>query len=147
MYDAICAMDGVFIPIQKPRRYGESFYSGHKHRYGMTMLAIVDYDCKFLYVHVGSTGSAADSVLFRTSELKREIDAGHTIFNQDTKILVDSAFLQAPYIIKSTQRIGSGSARTVVEHAFGQFKQKFRLFLTRYYLLMKIEFESYHSYN
>ena len=98
----------------------------------MTMVAIVDYDCRFLYVHVGSVGSASDSLIFRTSELKRSIDNGETVFDDETKILVDSAFAAAPYIVKSTQRIGAGSARTVVEHAFGQFKSKMKLFSDRY---------------
>ena len=53
-----------------------------------------------------------------------------TIFRCDTKILVDSAIEEASYIIKSTQRIGFASARKLVEHAFGEFKQMLRSFLT-----------------
>ena len=129
-------MDGVFLPIVKPKLYGESFYFGHKKRYGMTMLSVVDYDCRFLYINVGSTGSASDSLIYRTSEFKRSIDNGDTIFNTETKILVDSAFAAALYMVKSTERIGAGSARTVVELAFGQFKSKMKLFSDRWFVLM-----------
>ena len=59
------------------------------------------------------------------------IENDQTVFNEENGILCDSAFSQMSYIIKSTNRIGSGSARAVVEHAFGKFKAQFRLFSTR----------------
>ena len=129
--DAVAAMDGCFCPIKKPVKDGEQYYNRHKKQYGMTMLAVVDYNARFLYVLAGNSGKVGDSLIFNTSSLKRDIESGNTVFDADNCILCDSAFSNLEYIIKSTQRIGSGSARAVVEHAFGQFKSQFRLFSTR----------------
>jgi len=129
--DAIAAMDGVFLPIQRPVINGEAYYSGHKKRYGMMMLAVCDFDCRFLYVVCGNSSRVGDSLVFNCCKLKEEIEYGNTVFNEESRILVDSAFSDLEYLIKSTVRIGSGSARTRIEHAFGQFKQQNRLFMTR----------------
>ena len=67
-YDCMAAMDGIFIPIKRPEFEGESYYSGHKKTYGMTMLEVVDSDRKFLYVNCGNTGRASDSMIFQTCQ-------------------------------------------------------------------------------
>ena len=120
------------MPIKRPQFEGKSYQSGHKKTYGMAMLAVVDSDRKFLYVNCGNTGRASDSMIFQTCRLKREIDSVNTVFSEETRILVDSAFAEAPFIRKSTARIGAESARVIIEHAFGIFKQQNRLFLKRY---------------
>ena len=68
--DAVGAMDGVFIPIKKPAKNGEGYYSGHKKRYGMMMLAVCDFNCRFLYVVCGNSSRVGDSLVFNTSNLK-----------------------------------------------------------------------------
>ena len=104
----------------------------------MQMLAMFDFNCKFLYAIVRNTARIGDSLVFNTSNLKREIEAGTIVFDANTRILVDSAFFNMPYFIKSTVRIGSLSARTNIEHCFGQFKSQFRLFARRLLLLIWI---------
>ena len=91
------------------------------------MLAVVDFHARFLYVLAGN----GDSLVFSTSRVKRRFENEETIFNSNSVILCESAFSSLEYIVKSTDRIGSGSARAVVEHAFGQFKAQFRLFSIR----------------
>ena len=129
--DAVGAMDGMFMAIKKPNVQGEQYYSGHEKAYGMMLLAICDFDNRFLYVNIGNSGRPGDSLIFSTSLLKRDIDSGNTIFSTENRILVDSAFADLPYFIKSTSRLESGAARVKIEHTFGLFKQQFRLFLNR----------------
>ena len=136
--DAVAAMDGLFIPIKRPSKNGEGYYSGLKKAYGMMMLALCDFHFRFLYVVCGNSARVGDSLVFNTSRLKREIEAGTTVFVEYNRIIVESAFPDLPYLIKALFEIGSGSARTRIEHCFGQFKSQFRLFGRRYSLLIKI---------
>ena len=69
--DAIAAMDGVFIPIKRPAKQGGSYFSGHKKKYGLMMLAVCDYHCRFLYIVFGNSARIGDSLVFNTSRLKR----------------------------------------------------------------------------
>ena len=83
----------------------------------------------------GNSSRVGDSLAFNTSSLKKN-DNEQTIVNEDRRILVDSVFPDLPYLIKSTVRTGTGSARTRVEHCFGQLKSQFRLFMKRYSFLI-----------
>ena len=121
--EAVCAMDGVFVPRIAPPKFGEAYYSGHKKAYGIKMLAVCDFNRKFIYINVGHTARMGDSIVFRLSKFKRDIENGSTVFNEDNKILVDSAFADELYLIKSTQRIESGSVRVRIEHALGNLKR------------------------
>ena len=122
--DCAAAIDGVFIEINRPKNHGESYFSGHKKKYGLCMLAVVDYNAHFLFINVGNTARLGDLLIFQCSALKRDIENHTSSLGVDNKILVDSAFSSEPYLVKSTERIGAGSARVIVEHAFGQFKQQ-----------------------
>ena len=129
--DCMAAMDGVFVQINRPRRHGKSYYSGRKKAYGLCMLAAVYFNSKFIYVNVGNSARMGASLIFQCSSFKTAIENGNSSISENNEILVDSSFSPAPYLVKSTERIGSGSARVLVEHVFGQFKQQFRLFLNR----------------
>ncbi len=128
---AICAMDGVFMPLKRPAQDGEEYYSGHKKNYGVTNLVVCDSNYRILFCKPGNPGKVGDSLIFSCSEMKEDITNGNSVFGEDVQILVDSAFTNYPFVIKLTVRIGSGSARVIIEHCFGQFKQMFRLFLTK----------------
>ena len=87
---------------------------------------------------VGNSARVGDSLVFNTSNSKRDIEGGETVFDESSRILVDTAFSNLEYLIKSTVRIGYGFSRTRIEHAFGQFKSQFRLFGTRSQLTPKV---------
>ena len=62
--DAVAAMDGCFCSIKRPDSHGEQYYNRHKKQYGMNMLAIVDFNAKFLYILTGNSGKVGDSLIF-----------------------------------------------------------------------------------
>ncbi len=79
------------------------------------MLAVVDFNARFLYINVGNTARLGDSLIFQCSFLKRDIDSNVGSLGVDNKILVDSAFFSEPYLVKITEREGAGSARVIVD--------------------------------
>eukprot|EP00834_Sanchytrium_tribonematis_P006375 NODE_463_length_7125_cov_0.998292.p4 type:complete len:291 gc:universal NODE_463_length_7125_cov_0.998292:6709-5837(-) len=125
--NVVAAMDGTFIKIRRPVKFGERYYSGYKKGYGINTLAICDYDSKIWYINAGYPSTVNDSSILKSTSLYQAIKDGQTVFSIDRMILVDSAFEREEFILKTGGDI-SGSARTVVEQTFGQFKSKFRLF-------------------
>ena len=79
------------------------------------MIIILEY-------YFANLGIVEDSLIFSVSEMKEDITSGLTVLDIENQILFDSAFASYPFVIKSTERIGSGSERVIIEHCFGQFK-------------------------
>ena len=69
---AVGALDGKHIAIKKPKK-SSSEYFNYKGYFSLVHLALVDADCKFLWVNVGATGSSSDAQIFNCSKLKRKI--------------------------------------------------------------------------
>ena len=122
-----CVMDGTFIKTRRPVVNGESYYSGYKKAYGLSMLVVSTIDREILYVSVGYPGSVHDSGVLRASVLWRDAEAGIIAINADYTILGDSAFPTVPWITISADNIGFASPRTISEHTFARLKTKFRI--------------------
>ncbi len=71
--NCIGAIDGKHIRIIKPVDSATTFYN-YKHYFSSLLLAVCDYDYKFLYTSVGSPGKAADSTIFKESKLYKELN-------------------------------------------------------------------------
>ncbi|VDI24900.1 Hypothetical predicted protein [Mytilus galloprovincialis] len=69
------ALDGKHIRIRKPPNSGSLFFN-YKHFFSTVMMALVDADYKFIWLSVGSYGSASDSQIFRDSELRPMLEDG-----------------------------------------------------------------------
>jgi hypothetical protein len=67
------AIDGKHVAIQKPQKTGSLYYN-YKGFFSIVMLAIVDYNYKFLWVDVGSNGAASDSQIFNSCDLGYLLD-------------------------------------------------------------------------
>ncbi|GFT41504.1 DDE Tnp4 domain-containing protein [Trichonephila clavipes] len=70
--NCIGAIDGKHIRIKAPKNSGSLFYN-YKDYHSMVMLAVVDADCKFTAVDVGSYGREGDAGIFLKSEIGRRI--------------------------------------------------------------------------
>ena len=58
--------------IQKPEDSGRHFYN-YKNRCSIVLLALVDANLKFLYIHVGTNGRVSDGGVFNKASLKKGI--------------------------------------------------------------------------
>jgi hypothetical protein len=122
-----CVMDGTMIKTVKPLYNGESYYSGYKKGYGVSVLVISTIDKEILYVSAGYPASVHDAAVLRSSSLWRDVEAGIVGINANNQVLGDSAFPNQPWISLSTDLIGYASPRTISEHVFARLKTKFRI--------------------
>jgi len=139
-HHACGALDGKHIAIKKPKRSG-SLYHNYKGFFSIVLLGLVDADYKFLWVHIGSSGSSSDCGVFNRSSLEPALREGTLGLPQpqplpqddkDTPFFVvgDDAFPLRTYLIKPfphrflnhDERVFNyrcSRARRVVENAFG----------------------------
>ena len=80
-HHALGALDGKHIAIRCPKNSG-SLYCNYKGFYSILMLALVDADYKFLWLHVGSNGSSSHAQVFNAVLFKELIESGEIKFQQ-----------------------------------------------------------------
>lgn len=151
--NVVCALDGKHVRIVAPQNSGSLFFN-YKKYFSVVMLALVDANCKFVIVDVGSYGKEGDSGIFNKSHLGKIISDGTTIFPPpqylpNSNILLphvvlgDEAFrldshLMKPYSKKQaleephmrTFNYHLCKVRRVTENAFGIMCSRFRIFFT-----------------
>ena len=69
------AIDGKRVLLQKPDNAG-SLYFDYKGHNSIILLAVVDADCKFIYIHVGTPGRSNDAGVWDRSDLRHQLEAG-----------------------------------------------------------------------
>ena len=69
------AADGKHTPILHPKNSGSDYYN-YKGFFSIVLLAIVDYDYKFLFVDVGFQGRFSDGRLYRNSTFYKALKNG-----------------------------------------------------------------------
>ncbi|XP_054259949.1 uncharacterized protein LOC128984640 [Macrosteles quadrilineatus] len=132
------AIDGKHVAIKRPPGSCSEFFN-YKGGYSVILLALVDADCKFMYIDVGSNGRANDGNVFRLSTLKSAMDNNQLDFPNDYIIVADDAFPLSPNMMKPFSRRNLdlkerifnyrlSRARRVVENAFGILAARFRIF-------------------
>lgn len=123
-----CVMDGTLIQTRKPKIDGQTYYSGYKKSYGISVLCVSSIDKEILFVSAGYPGSTHDSAVLRASPLWRDATRGILPISANMRILGDSAFPDEDWIVVSTEDISSYcSPRTISEHVFARLKGKFRI--------------------
>ncbi|XP_050664788.1 uncharacterized protein LOC126965301 [Leptidea sinapis] len=68
------AIDGKHIRVIRPPHSG-SLYFNYKKYYSVVLLAMCDADYNFTYINVGTSGSNADSTIFRRSHLYTKLES------------------------------------------------------------------------
>ncbi|CAK1597260.1 unnamed protein product [Parnassius mnemosyne] len=143
------AIDGKHIAIKKPPDSGSLFYN-YKKFFSVILLAVVNANYEFIYIHVGTNGCVSDSsVLQKTKFYEKLMEDGLNLPSPSTltnsKITApyvfvgDSAFaldknIMKPFPLKNIahdKRIFNyrlSRARRVVENAFGILSSRFRIF-------------------
>lgn len=147
------ALDGKHCRIQCPPNSGSLFYN-YKQYFSIVLMALVDADCKFICVDIGSYGKEGDSGIFSKSDLGKQIESGRFPFPDDTRlpgsdiyfphfIIGDGGFKLLPRLMKPYPNAQSeedvkkrqfnyrlSRARRTVESAFGMLANIFRIFHT-----------------
>nr|XP_026484868.1 uncharacterized protein LOC113392584 [Vanessa tameamea] len=68
----IGAIDGKHIRMIQPEHSGSSYFN-YKKFFSCVLMALTDADYKFVYIDVGSYGTASDSEIFKTSEMGKRL--------------------------------------------------------------------------
>lgn len=76
--NCIAAIDGKHVRIVAPGKSG-SLYFNYKGFFSVVLLAMVDANCKFVIVDVGSYGKEGDAGIFKKSKMGTLVKNG-TIF-------------------------------------------------------------------
>lgn len=74
--NCVGSIDGKHIRIFCPGKSGSLFFN-YKDFFSIVLLAIVDANCKFIYVDIGSYGKEGDSGIFSRSSLYKLIKQGN----------------------------------------------------------------------
>ena len=123
---AMGALDGKHIPIRCPQGEG-SLYHNYKGFHSIVILALVDGDCKFLWVKVGAAGSSSDAQIFKHSDLQHKIEDGSIGFPKRESmriggpkvnffILGDDAFPLKLWLMKPYSRRGMDLKESILLH-------------------------------
>ena len=70
--NCIGACDGKHIGLVHPKDNGSDFFN-HKSLFSIVLLALVDYDYKFIYLDVGCQGRISDDSVYRNSSLYKAL--------------------------------------------------------------------------
>jgi len=134
----IGCIDCTHITIKAHKQYKEVYFD-RKSNYSIILQAIVDADKKFLRVSCGEPGSIHDSRVLRRSNIYSCIYSDkEAYFPRGSFLLGDSAYPANSWIVTPFKDYGNltesqsnfndlqKKGRTVVENAFGLFKNRFR---------------------
>lgn len=145
----IGAVDGKRILISKPPSSGSTFYD-YKGHFSVILMALVDANCKFLYVDVGACGRASDGGVWDRCTLKQAVESDLLNVPQPENIpftnkkcpyvfVGDEAFPLKKYLMKPYPGRGETNetrifnyrlsrARRTTENAFGILAARFQVF-------------------
>ncbi|CAI6362645.1 unnamed protein product [Macrosiphum euphorbiae] len=150
--NCVGAIDGKHIRIFCPRKTGSLFFN-YKDFFSIVLLAIVDANCKFIYVDIGAYGKEGDSGIFTKSSLFKRIQQGEyfpdcaKLPNSEQSLpyvhVGDEAFRLEPHMMRPYTRGEARNdyektifnyrlsrARRTSENSFGLLSQIFRVFYT-----------------
>lgn len=148
--NTIGAIDGKHIVITKPLNSGSKFFN-YKGTFSVILMAVADFDYKFIYIDVGKQGRISDGGSFASTKLREALDAKSLRVPESSPLpgtdkrlplylVGDEAFPLREYLMKPypsrnlthAERIFNYRicrARRIIENAFGILASRFRVFL------------------
>ncbi|XP_049809639.1 uncharacterized protein LOC126252760 [Schistocerca nitens] len=93
------SIDGKHIRIRCPVKSGSLFWN-YKGYFSIVLLALVDANCKFITIDVGSYGKEGDSGIFNKSAMGKMIMKGD-VFPADEKLPLTD--IKMPFVIVSDE--------------------------------------------
>lgn len=151
--NCVGAIDGKHVRIKCPPKSGSTHFN-YKDFFSVVLLAIVDANCKFIAVDIGSYGREGDAGIFLKSEIGKQIKNGtfgipppaklpNTDIELPHVILGDEAFALHENLMKSYPRKQAATdrnklvynyrhsrARRTSQNAYGIMSAYFRVFFT-----------------
>ncbi|XP_008185414.1 uncharacterized protein LOC103310083 [Acyrthosiphon pisum] len=152
------ALDGKHVEIFAPPNSGSQFFN-YKRTFSIVLLALVDANCKFIAVDLGSYGKNSDGGIFANSNFGKALEMGKFNVPKEKNlpgtqcsvphvIVGDEAFPLKTYLLrpfpgstingdieKQIFNYRLSRARRVSENAFGHLVQKFRIYFRSINLL------------
>lgn len=149
--NAIGAIDGKHVVIEKPGNSGSMFFN-YKKGFSIVLLALVDAKCNFITVDVGAYGKNSDGGIFKESQIGKSLHdglldlppakaLGGSSIVVPHVMLADEAFplhmnimrpFPGPQLINNTENkvynYRHSRGRRVVESGFGILAKKFRVY-------------------
>ena len=150
--NCVASIDGKHVRIVAPKKSGSLHYN-YKGYFSVVLLGMVDANCKFVIIDVGSYGKEGDAGIFRKSKMGDLVKNG-IIFPPpkhlpNSNILMphvivgDDAFSLSEHVMKPYSRVQMlqdprkrtfnyclSKARRTSENAFGIMSTIFRIFFT-----------------
>lgn len=145
------AIDGRHIRIQKPKKTG-SEYRNYKQYFSVVLLAVVDFNYRFIFIDVGGYGSQSDGGTLTASDFYQALIENKLKIPEKSKLpgsefevpyffVGDGAFPLMERIMKPVKGTNLSEAelkfnkrisgaRVRVENAFAFLCQKWRIFYT-----------------
>ena len=147
---ALGAIDGRHVRIQKPKN-GGSFYYNYKHTHSIILMAITGPEYECLYADVGSSGRVNDSGIWNKTSLLQGTQGGSVKLPNDEKLpngeitpyifLGDDVFALKRFMMEPFPQQGltrerriynyrHSRARRISENLFGILAFRWRIFFT-----------------
>ena len=129
------AIDRCHIPIKPPVKT-QADYINRCGKHTVNLMAVCNADKVFTFIHVGCTGSAHDSRVFRYTDISTRPELFFP--SGDFHIIGDSAFTLSTHTMIPYRDSGNitpdkvnynsklSKSRIVIEHSFGLLKGRFR---------------------
>ncbi|KAK7896163.1 hypothetical protein WMY93_021488 [Mugilogobius chulae] len=146
------ALDGKLVNIVAPAHSGSQYFD-YKKNFSLSLMALVDAECRFLVIQMGDYGRSSDGGVFATSDLGRGMESGTLHVPASVPlpgaphlgpapfVMVGDAayplktYLMRPYAVQNLnhdKRIFNyrlSRARMAVERTFGILSSRWRILL------------------
>ena len=104
----IGAIDGKHIRMIQPEYSGSSYFNYEKF-FSCVLMAWTDADYKFVYIDVGSYGTASDSEIFKTSEMGKRLSENRLNIPPGRRLPNDYAGDVMPFAVVGDEAFGLGN--------------------------------------